>query len=124
MLLDQQPPPMSVTPQSFNTYSTHASIGPAIAVLVVIMVFGVLAVMVGRLCSGRRIMGYGQYDMESWAEVKCSSCIDGRISPLAPPLSRSSVPATSSSASTPAQTQQETKQEEQSPQHPPENLDS
>ncbi|KAI5563972.1 hypothetical protein POPTR_014G035400v4 [Populus trichocarpa] len=121
MLLDQQPPPMSVTPQSFNTYSTHASIGPAIAVLVVIMVFGVLAVMVGRLCSGRRIMGYGQYDMESWAEVKCSSCIDGRISP---PLSRSSVPATSSSASTPAQTQQETKQEEQSPQHPPENLDS
>ncbi|CAK7347603.1 unnamed protein product [Dovyalis caffra] len=120
MPLNQQTPPVSITPQSFNTHTTHTSIGPVVAVLVVIMVFGVLAVMFGKLCSGRRIMGYGQYDMESWAERKCSSCIDGRLSP---PLQRSSVPATSSSASTPAQTQ-ETKQEEQSPQYPPENLDS
>ncbi|KAF9668607.1 hypothetical protein SADUNF_Sadunf14G0021200 [Salix dunnii] len=121
MPLDQEPPPVSITPQSFSTHSTHTSISPFIAVLVVIMFFGVLAVMVGRLCSGRRIMGYGQFDMESWAEGKCSSCIDGRISP---PVPRSSAPATSSSASTPAQTQQETKQEEHSPQHLPENLDS
>ncbi|KAJ6722478.1 hypothetical protein OIU74_007134 [Salix koriyanagi] len=118
---DQQPPPVSITPQSFGAHSTHTSIGPFIAVLVVTMLLGVLAVMVGRLCSGRRIMGYGQFDMESWAEGKCSSCIDGRISP---PVPRSSVPATSSSASTPAQTQQETKQGEQSPQHLHENLDS
>ncbi|RZC52013.1 hypothetical protein C5167_020435 [Papaver somniferum] len=36
--------------------------------------------MIGRLCSGRRVRGIGQYDFESWVEAKCSSCIDGRIS--------------------------------------------
>lgn len=121
MPLGLQPPPGTITQPSFNSHSTHGSIGPVIAVLVVIMVLGILAVMIGRLCSGRRIMGYGQYDMETWAERKCSSCIDGRISTALP---RSNAPATFGPASMPVQTHQDNKQEEQSPQRPPENLDS
>ena len=60
----EQPPPMSVT-----QHSPHESIGPVIGVLVVVIVLGVIAVMIGRLCSGRRIMGHGQYDVERWAEL-------------------------------------------------------
>ncbi|CAN1273872.1 hypothetical protein LINPERPRIM_LOCUS15216 [Linum perenne] len=83
----EQPSPVSVNPQSFSTIhpSSHASIGPVIAVLVVIVILGIAAVMIGRMCSGRRILGYGQYDIEGWAETKCSTCIDGRIAPSPPP---------------------------------------
>ncbi|CAN0922199.1 hypothetical protein LINGRAHAP2_LOCUS32974 [Linum grandiflorum] len=49
------------------------------------MILGIAAVMIGRMCSGRRILGYGQYDIEGWAETKCSTCIDGRITPSPPP---------------------------------------
>lgn len=59
--------------------------GPVIGVMVVIMVLGVAACMIGRLCSGKRIMGCGEYDIERWAERKFSSCIDGTVSPP-PPL--------------------------------------
>ncbi|KAJ4838270.1 hypothetical protein Tsubulata_022912 [Turnera subulata] len=122
----QQPPPVAVIPTSLSTSSqTHGSLGPFIAVLVMIIILGILAVIVGRLCSGRRIIGHGhgQYDMESWAETKCSSCIDGRITHPLPRPSSNNVHAESSPASS-TQTHQETKQEEPSPQHPPGNLDS
>ncbi|KAI4316745.1 hypothetical protein L6164_024693 [Bauhinia variegata] len=117
MPLYPQPPPDIVTEQSHNGGSEHDSVGPVVGVLVVIIVLGVIAVMIGRLCSGKRIMGYGQYDLESWAESKCSSCIDGRIIIPSPPRAgecSSSVPAT------PLQNHhQETKQGEQSSQNSP-----
>lgn len=122
MPLDQQPPPGFVLQQNANPHSPHGSIGAVVAVLVVVIILGVVAVVIGRLCSGRSIMGYGHYDLESWAETKCSSCIDGRINP---PLSRPNVSCSSVSTSTPAQTHQgsELQQEEQSPQTPqPANL--
>ncbi|KAI3922108.1 hypothetical protein MKX01_005797 [Papaver californicum] len=50
-----------------------------IVVLVFITILGVLSVMVGRLCSRKRVIGIGEYDFESWVERKCSTCIDGRI---------------------------------------------
>ncbi|WJX41314.1 hypothetical protein P8452_28687 [Trifolium repens] len=110
----QQPPPFIVTPQSYNGSSQHHdSIGPVIGVLVVIIVLGIIAVMIGRLCSGRRIMGHGQYDLESWAERKCSTCIDGRINlsmPMRVSESNTSLPATPINTTT----RQETTQPEQS----------
>ncbi|XP_044508862.1 uncharacterized protein LOC123227797 [Mangifera indica] len=80
-LLDQQPPPMVVTQQEYTTHSGHGSFGPVIAVLAVITILGVIAGMIGRLCSGRRVMGRREYDFESWVERKCSSCLDGNIDP-------------------------------------------
>ncbi|OIW15225.1 hypothetical protein TanjilG_08817 [Lupinus angustifolius] len=79
------PPPIEVTHQAYTTHSSHGSVGPVIAVLAVITVLGVIAAMIGRLCSGHRIMGYGDYDIERWVETKCSSCVDGRITPHPPP---------------------------------------
>ncbi|XP_027356416.1 uncharacterized protein LOC113865842 [Abrus precatorius] len=97
----EQPPPMNVAQQS-----QHESVGPVVGVMVVVIVLGVIAVMIGRLCSGRRIMGHGQYDVESWAERKCSTCIDGRInlSIARPGESSTSLPPT------PIHTSQDTKQ--------------
>ncbi|KAK8678516.1 hypothetical protein V6N13_144014 [Hibiscus sabdariffa] len=81
MPLVQQPPPVTVMQHPYNS---HASIGPVIALLLVIIVLGMVAGMIRRLCTGRKIMGYGQCDIESWIETKCSSCIDGRIYPPQP----------------------------------------
>lgn len=72
----QQRPPVTLAQQSYSTNLSHGSIGPVIAVLVVMVILGVIAVMVGRLCSTK-------YDLESLAEIKCSSCIDGRINSTA-----------------------------------------
>ncbi|KAL5540670.1 hypothetical protein UlMin_042862 [Ulmus minor] len=84
--IDQQPPPMAVLQQDYTTHSGHGSVGPVIGVLAVITVLGVIAGMIGRLCSGRRVMGHGQYyDFEGWIERKCSTCLDGRIDPTPPP---------------------------------------
>ncbi|KAK6256654.1 hypothetical protein QUC31_000113 [Theobroma cacao] len=111
MPLVQQPPPVTVT-QPYNSHATtHASIGPVIAVLLVIIILGILAGMIGRLCTGRKIMGYGQYDIESWIETKCSSCIDGRIYPPPPR-------ANASGTSVPASIQHHPQQEDQSPSNP------
>ncbi|KAJ7958120.1 Alpha-protein kinase 1-like [Quillaja saponaria] len=109
MPVEEQPPPLIVTEQSYRASSHHDSVGPLVGVLVMITILGVLAVMIGRLCSGRKVMGYGQYDLESWAETKCSSCIDGRISPPLPRAteSRSSLPTM------PVHTHEEHTQEEQ-----------
>ncbi|KAK7310874.1 hypothetical protein RJT34_08647 [Clitoria ternatea] len=110
----EQPPPVIVSQES----SQHGSVGPVVGVMVVIIVLGVIAVMIGRLCSGRRIMGHGQYDVESWAERKCSTCIDGRINlPIPRP---SSEPNNTSLPATPIHSQ-ETKRTEQSSQSSPPN---
>ena len=82
--VQQPPPPIEVSQQAYTTHSGHGSIGPVIGVLAVITVLGVVAGMIGRLCSGRRVMGLGEYDVETWVETKCSSCVDGTIAP--PPL--------------------------------------
>ncbi|XVF36215.1 hypothetical protein REPUB_Repub19eG0039200 [Reevesia pubescens] len=117
MPLVQQPPPVTVTQQPYNSHTIHASIGPVIAVLLVIIILGLLAGMIGRLCTGRKIMGYGQYDIESWIEAKCSSCIDGRIY-SSPPPPRANASGSSVPASIQHRSQQEPKQEDQSPQTP------
>ncbi|OIW14854.1 hypothetical protein TanjilG_30576 [Lupinus angustifolius] len=112
MPMYQQPPLVTVSQQhsSYDRASEHDSIGPLIGVLIVVILLGIIAVMIGRLCSGRRIMGYGQYDIESWAESKCSTCIDGRINLSSPPI-RTTEPTTISLPATPTQ---ETKQAEPS----------
>lgn len=107
------PPPDTVAQQSYNGASQHASIGPLIGVLVVIIMLGIIAVMIGRLCSGRRIMGHGEYDIERWAENKCSTCIDGTIN-----LPHSLPRTTESNTSLPA-TPIRTPQEQQSSQNSP-----
>ncbi|KVI01983.1 uncharacterized protein LOC112500523 [Cynara cardunculus var. scolymus] len=82
----QQPPLLPVTErQDFTSHSHHGSVGPAIGALAVIMVLAAIAVVIGRLCSGRKIMGHRQYDFEGWVETKCSSCIDGKLGPPPPP---------------------------------------
>ncbi|XWS14651.1 hypothetical protein CRYUN_Cryun35bG0027600 [Craigia yunnanensis] len=120
--LVQQPPQVTVTQQPYNSHASHASIGPVIAVLLVITFLGILAGMIGRLCTGRKILGYGRYDIESWIETKCSSCIDGRIYPPLP--TRANTSSTSVPASIQHQPQQEPKKEDQSPQTAPPNIDS
>nr|GEU86692.1 peroxidase 10 [Tanacetum cinerariifolium] len=82
----QQPPPYPqvIQQQSYKQHSGHGSVGPVIGALAVIMVLGAIAIMIGRLCSGRRVMGHVQYDFEGWAETKCATCIDGRVGP--PPV--------------------------------------
>lgn len=118
----EQPAPVTVAQQSYDgiTPQQHGSIGPVIGVLIVIIVLGVIAVMIGRLCSGRRIMGHGQYDIESWPERKCSTCIDGRINLSLPRATESTT--TTSLPATPTNTRQETKQQpEQSSQDSPSN---
>lgn len=85
-LQQQLPPPMFMGQQAYSDRPGHGSVGPVIAVLAVIAVLGAIAVMIGRLCSGRRIMGRGQYDFEGWVETKCASCIDGRVDPIPRPV--------------------------------------
>ncbi|KAL3515246.1 hypothetical protein ACH5RR_022148 [Cinchona calisaya] len=84
------PPPQLLDPfgqqqQAYTAHSGHGSVGPVIAVLAVISILGAIAVMIGRLCSGRGIFGHGpHYDFERWVETKCSSCVDGRVESPAP----------------------------------------
>ncbi|KAK7252056.1 hypothetical protein RIF29_35761 [Crotalaria pallida] len=77
--------PTEMTHHSDTTHPGHGSVGPAIAVIAVILVLGIIAGFIGRLCSGRRVMGRGGYDMERWVETKCSSCLDGGLAPPPPP---------------------------------------
>ncbi|PKU75473.1 uncharacterized protein LOC110101758 [Dendrobium catenatum] len=79
------PPPTTTTTTRYPSKESWGSIGPVIGVLAVIAILGILAGVIGRLCSGRRILGLGPFDVEGWIERKCS-CIDGGISsPLPPP---------------------------------------
>ncbi|EOA29063.1 hypothetical protein CARUB_v10025319mg [Capsella rubella] len=79
MPLYWQPPPATEVPQ--HSSSGNTTIGPFIAVFIIVIVLCVLASVIGRLCSGKTILGYGDYDMERWAESRCGSCIDGHIIP-------------------------------------------
>ncbi|XP_047307378.1 uncharacterized protein LOC124910742 [Impatiens glandulifera] len=84
---DQQPPPtdVQVAQQAYTASSgTHGSIGPFIGALAVITILVAIAIMIGRLCSGRRVIGKRQYDFEGWVETKFASCIDGRLDPPPP----------------------------------------
>ncbi|MBA0693425.1 hypothetical protein Goari_003799, partial [Gossypium aridum] len=77
----QPPPPPTVTVPDQQPYhnsqtTTHPSLPPLIGVLLVIIILGIIAGMIGRLCTGRKIMGLGHFDIETWIETKCSSCID------------------------------------------------
>ncbi|WOK94544.1 hypothetical protein Cni_G03248 [Canna indica] len=98
--LDQQSPPAYTEPSA----SQGGSIGPVIGVLAMIAVLGVVAGVLGRLCSGRSILGYGRYDLHGWVEAKCATCIDGRPDAPAP----RSQPVTSGAA-VPAGAEQEAK---------------
>ncbi|XP_055814777.1 uncharacterized protein LOC129884508 [Solanum dulcamara] len=91
-LQQQLPPPMFVSQQAYSDRPGHGSVGPVIAVLAVIAVLGAIAIMIGRLCSGRKIMGRGQYDFEGWVETKCASCIDGRVDPIPRPVTIAAPP--------------------------------
>lgn len=104
------PPPTEVTQQAYTTHSDHGSIGPVIAVLTVITILGIISAMIGRLCSGRRVMGYGEYDIESWIETKCSSCVGSRVDPPPPPPPSSPPPVNEPDA---AEDSQEIKEDHQ-----------
>ncbi|KAI3786310.1 hypothetical protein L1987_39902 [Smallanthus sonchifolius] len=82
----EQPPPFPpvIEEHAYKPHSGHGSVGPVIGVVAVIMVMGAVAVVIGRICSGRRVMGHVQYDFEGWMETKCSTCIDGRLGPPPP----------------------------------------
>lgn len=118
-LYQQQPPPIAAAQQqAFTSHPGHGSVGSVIAVLAVIIILAAAAVMVGRLCSGRGIMGhYSHYNIENWVETKCSSCIDGSVEA---PVPRRVVEHRSSSASVDAapeeSPEQEAKEEEGSDQ--------
>ncbi|KAK6916490.1 hypothetical protein RJ641_019351 [Dillenia turbinata] len=115
----QQPP--AITEQAYTVHSGHASVGPVIAVLAVIIILGVISGMIGRLCSGRSIMGYGQFDFEGWIERKCSSCIDGRIEsptpPSAPPRTADSVNVSSGTGGVPVEEKKSEQPEQSHQQH-------
>ncbi|KAL6514273.1 hypothetical protein OROHE_019260 [Orobanche hederae] len=83
-LQQQQPPPVEMAQQAYRAHTEHGSVGPVIGVLAMITILGFVAVMIGRLCSGRGIRGHGKYDFEGWVETKCASCIDGRVDPPPP----------------------------------------
>ncbi|KAI4321017.1 hypothetical protein MLD38_034441 [Melastoma candidum] len=98
--MEQQPsPPFMVNtpqPHGYTDPATHTSIAPFVGILLAVVVLGVAAVVVGRLCSGGRLRTsadrayLAKYDMERWAERRCSSCIDGRLhvnSPMPGPSS-------------------------------------
>lgn len=116
------PPPLMENQQAYSSSAGNGSIGPLIGVLAVIAILGIIAGMIGRLCSGRSIMGYGgHFNFEGWIESKCSSCIDGRIDP---PLTSNPNPNADADDSVPiaipVENPQESKQREQnSPQNPP-----
>ncbi|ONK67070.1 uncharacterized protein A4U43_C06F15350 [Asparagus officinalis] len=80
-----QPP---AGPSTAVSNGGRGSMGPVIGVLAVILALAVVAAIVGRLCSGRSVFGYGHFDVEGWIERKCASCIDGRIESGPPPPHR------------------------------------
>lgn len=113
-VIDQQPPPVAVTQKAYTSYSDHGSVGPLIAVLAIITVLGVIAGMIGRLCTGRQIMGHGQYDFEGWVERKCSTCLDGRIDiPHRPPPPANTSTGQEIPLAMPIEPTQEIKEEEE-----------
>ncbi|KAJ8490746.1 hypothetical protein OPV22_012467 [Ensete ventricosum] len=78
----KQPPPAYAEPS--GSQGGGGSIGPVIGVVLGVVALAVVAGLVGRLCSGLSILGYGHYDLHGWVERKCAACVDGRR-PDAPP---------------------------------------
>eukprot|EP00249_Psilotum_nudum_P015130 c25180_g1_i1 orf=588-1166(+) len=68
---------------SYSPSGSHSngSIGMLFVVLVVIIVLGLLAGVVARICGGRHFAGNIEYDFEGWVERTCASCIDGSMPP-------------------------------------------
>lgn len=64
---------------------SSGAVGPLFIVLAIIMVLGVLAGFIGRVCSGRHWGGDTQYDFEGWVEKRCANCIEGDIEAPPPP---------------------------------------
>ncbi|KAI5060351.1 hypothetical protein GOP47_0024771 [Adiantum capillus-veneris] len=73
---------------SGSGHGGNGTVGPLFVVLAIIIVLGVVAGFIGRVCAGRHWGGDTQYDFEGWVEKRCASCIDGDIEappPLPPP---------------------------------------
>eukprot|EP00249_Psilotum_nudum_P015132 c25180_g2_i1 orf=662-1228(+) len=64
---------------SYSPSGSHSngSIGMLFVVLVVIIILGLLAGFLARICGGRHFAGNIEYDFEGWVERTCASCIDG-----------------------------------------------
>jgi hypothetical protein len=95
------PPPPQPMVVIHRYHGGTSSFGPLIVALAVITVLGALAVLMGRVCFGRRsLFGYGRYDLEAWVETKCASCVDGRMD-VALPRPRHVAPPPPAAASPP-----------------------
>ncbi|KAG0498753.1 hypothetical protein HPP92_003444 [Vanilla planifolia] len=68
-----------------SSHTGRGSIGPLIGVLAVVAVLGIVSCVVGRLCSGRRIVGIGRFNVDGWIGRNCASCVDGRLGFPPPP---------------------------------------
>ncbi|KAF6143515.1 hypothetical protein GIB67_029684 [Kingdonia uniflora] len=67
-----------MSPPQQQAPSYNGSVGPVVGVLIMMGFVIAVSAMIGRLCSGKTIFGYGRsYDFEGWFEEKFSSCIDG-----------------------------------------------
>ncbi|KAH7295553.1 hypothetical protein KP509_27G054500 [Ceratopteris richardii] len=53
-------------------------------VLIIIIILGLMAGVLARICGGRHFAGLGEYDFEGWVEHKCASCLDGSMPPALP----------------------------------------
>uniref|UniRef100_A0A0E0JS03 Uncharacterized protein n=1 Tax=Oryza punctata TaxID=4537 RepID=A0A0E0JS03_ORYPU len=64
-----------------TTTAVRGSYGPVIAMLAVLAVLAAVAVAVGRLCFGRRVLGQaaGGHDLEAWVERTCGPCVGATI---------------------------------------------
>ncbi|KAH6559463.1 hypothetical protein KP509_1Z007500 [Ceratopteris richardii] len=62
-----------------------STVGTLFIVLAIIMILGIIAGFIGRICAGRHWGGDTQYDFEGWVEKRCASCIDGDIEAPPPP---------------------------------------
>ncbi|KAJ8441923.1 hypothetical protein Cgig2_020068 [Carnegiea gigantea] len=77
--------PAIIPPPPATVAQPHGSVGTVFGVVAAIAVLGIIAGVIGRLCGRRSIMGYGGgFDVEEWAEAKCSACIDGHVGPPPP----------------------------------------
>ncbi|KAL5228661.1 hypothetical protein ABZP36_016926 [Zizania latifolia] len=84
------PAPQLLVPVGYGggegTTAVTGSYGPVIAMLAVLAVLAAVAVAVGRLCFGRRMLGQagGGHDLEAWVERTCGPCVGASIFSAAP----------------------------------------
>lgn len=72
----QQLPPIQTTQQAYTAHSGRGPGGLIIGVLAMITILGALVVMIGSLCSGRKVNGNLQYDIEGWVETSINIYIE------------------------------------------------